>query len=177
MADGYRGLFGAFPYAFRRTDSWLCRSYVVVGALAAALLTLLFGFGLVVIFGKTLGFGGGSLTLLRAFYVVVGLFAVAPVIAPVLLVARRHRRETPAKPGYDAALAAAGYLFLLSLYAGVVASMPETFTLDGETVTRPEPSGLFAPVVAALYALPPAAAPLLPISAAAFVLAVHRRLT
>ena len=174
MADGYRGLFGAFPYAFRRTDSWLCRSYVVVGTLSAALLTLLFAFGLVVIFGKTFGFAGGSLTLLRAFYVVVGLFAVAPVIAPVLLVARRHRRETAAKAGYDAALAVAGYLFLLSLYAGVVASMPETFVLDGETVTRPAPSGLFAPVVAVLYAIPPTYSPLVPLSAAGLMAAVHR---
>jgi hypothetical protein len=174
MADGYRGLFGAFPYAFRRTDSWLCRSYVVVGTLAAALLTLLFGFGLVVIFGKTLGFGGGSLTLLRAFYVVVGLFAVAPVIAPVLLVARRHRRETPAKPGYDAALAAAGYLFLLALYAGVVASMPETFTLDGETVARPPPAGLFAPVVALLCPNPPTYSMAVPLSAAGVMGVVHR---
>jgi hypothetical protein len=174
MADGYRGLFGAFPFAFRRTDSWLCRSYVVVGTLAAGLMTLLFGFGVVVIFGKTLGFGGGTLTILRAFYVVVGLFAVAPVIAPVLLVARRHRRGDATKAGYDAALAAAGYLFLLSLYAGVVASMPETFTLDGETVSRPAPTGAFAPVVALLYAVPPRASLVIPLSAAAVIVAVHR---
>ena len=174
MADGYRGLLGAFPYAFRRTDSWLCRSYVVVGGLVAALLTVLFAFGVVVLVARTAEFGGGSLTLSRAFYVVVGLLAVAPVVAPVLFVARRHRRGFRTKAGYDTLVAAAGYLFVISLYAGLVASMPASFTLDGEVVARPPPSGTFAPVVALLYAVPPVAAAAIPAVAALFILVVHR---
>lgn len=183
MADDYGGILGAFPYAFRRSDSLLFRSYVLVGGLVTLGLALTCVLAVVVVFGQTAGARGGNFTLSRSFMVLLGLLAVLPVVAPVLLAARTRRRglaedesfEPPEH--YEPLLAVGGYLCVLSLYLALVASMPETFTLDGETVTRPEPSGLFAPVVAALYALPPAAAPLLPISAAAFVLAVHRRLT
>lgn len=176
MADGYRGVFGAFPYAFRRSDSWLFRSYVVVGGLAAVLVALAFTLSLIRVFGATAGLKGGSLTLSRSFVVVVGLFAVAPLVAPVLLVARAHRRDERDSPWYDPLLAIGGYCFLLSLYLLAVAAMPESFVLDGETVTRPPPSGLFAPVVAALYAIPSRASLLIPLVPAAFIAVVHRRL-
>lgn len=176
MVDGYRGVFGAFPYAFRRSDSWLFRSYVVVGGLAAALLALVFALSVVRIFGATAGIRGGSLTLSRSFVVVVGLFAVAPLVAPVLLVARAHRRDERDSPNYDPLLAVGGYCFLLSLYLMAVAAMPESFVLDGETVTRPPPSGPFAPLVAVLYALPPPTSLLIPLVPAAFIAYVHRRL-
>lgn len=176
MADGYRGLFGAFPYAFGRTDSRLFKSYVLVGGLAAALLSLFVVLSLVVLFGQTASVQGGSLTLSRAFYIVVGLFLVAPVVAPVLLVARRHRRGLIPDAGvrYDQWLAAAGYVFIGSLYVGLVISIPECFVLDGEQVCRGQPTGLLAPVVSTLYALPQLAAVLPPALAGGLIWLVHR---
>ena len=166
----YRGLFGAFPYAFRASDSWLFRSYVVVGGIAAFLLAVVFALALVRLFGAT---ARARFSVVRAFFLLVGLAAVAPTVAPVLLVARSRRRAVPRRPGYEAGLALAGYLFLLSLYLGAVASMPETFVLDGETVTRPAPSGFFAPVVGFLYALPQAVGALVPVGGAALVGLAH----
>jgi len=180
MADDYGGILGSFPYAFRQSDSILFRSYVLAAALATALLALTCVLAVVVVFGVTAGARGGSFTLSRSFIALLGLLAVLPVVAPVLLAARTRRRglaesERFSPPqNYEPLLAVGGYLFLFALYLGLIASMPETFTLDGETVTRPEPGGLFAPVIAALYAVPATASPLIPATAAAFILAVHR---
>ena len=174
MASGYDGVFGAFPYAFRHSESRLFKLYVVASALAIGLITLFVGAALVVLIGRTAAVQGGSLTLSRSFYIVVGLLIVLPAIAPTLLVARRRRRGTGGSASHETAIAAAGFLFLLSVYLGVVASMPETFTLDGETVTRPPPSGVFAPVVAALYAIPPVFAWSVPLAGAALVGLAHR---
>ena len=172
MADGYRGVFGAFPYAFGRSESWLFRSYAAVSALLAVALSLLFGFGLVVLVARTTGVAGGSLTLSRAFFVLVGLFVVAPVIAPTLLVARRHRRP-PDRDGEngrraldDALLGAAGYLFLASLYAGLVISIPPA--------QQTPPSGPAASAVAFLYGLPQLWGLVPPVMAALLILAVDR---
>jgi hypothetical protein len=178
MADGYRGLFGAFPYAFGRTDSRLFKSYVLVGGLAAGVLSLFVILSIVVLIGQTASIQGGSLTLSRSFYAVVGLFLVAPVIAPILLVARRHRRGLVPDAGvrYDQWLAVAGYVFILSLYVGLVISIPECFVLDGEQVCRGQPTGLFAPVVSVLYGLPQLAALLPPALAGGLIWLVHRRL-
>jgi hypothetical protein len=172
MAEEYGGVLGAFPYAFRVSDSLLFRSYVVVGGLVALLVSLLVVLAIVVLFGNTAQFRGGSLTLSRAFFAVFGLGLVAPLLAPTLLVARRHRRRG-STPRYDRWIAVAGYLFVLSLYLGAVASMPESFVLDGETETRPAPSGLFAPVVAALYAIPPQFSWTVPLAAALVIVGVH----
>jgi len=174
MTEGYRGVFGAFPYAFRESDSRLFRSYVVVGALAAALLAFVFLLAVVVVFGQTSGVRGGSFTLSRSFVALVGLLAVLPVVAPVLLVARARRRNEATDAPYEPLLALGGYAFLLSLYLVLIASMPETFTLDGETVTRPTPSGIFAPVIALLYAIPPAASPLVALPPVGFMALVQR---
>jgi uncharacterized membrane protein YuzA (DUF378 family) len=174
MASGYDGVFGAFPYAFRHSESRLFKLYVVASALAIGLITLFVGAALVVLIGQTAAVQGGSLTLSRSFYIVVGLLVVLPAIAPILLVARRRRRGTGGPARHETALAVAGFLFLLSIYLGVVASMPETFTLDSETVTRPPPSGAFAPVVAALYAIPPVFAWSVPLVGAALVGLAHR---
>jgi hypothetical protein len=176
MADGYNGVFGAFPYAFRSSRSLLFKSYVLVSAVAVGLVSLFILLGLVVLIADTAAIPGGSLTLSRAFYVVVGLLIVLPAVAPTLVVARRHRRGVESADGYEPALAVAGFLFLLSLYLGLVASMPETFVLDGETVTRPPPSGPFAPVVALLYAIPSALSWVVPLAGAALIAAVHRLL-
>lgn len=172
MADEYRGALGAVPYALRRSDSWLFRSYVIVGGVAALLVAFLTLLGIVVLFGQTADFRGGSLTLSRSFYLLVGLFAFVPLVAPMLLVARRHRRVGE-KTSYDRWLAASGYLFVLSLYGGVIASMPAEFELDGELVTRPAPSGLTAPIVEALYAIPPELSVLVPLAGALVIVGVH----
>lgn len=169
MADGYRGVVSAFPYAARTSDSWVFRSYVVVGGLATLGIGLVVVLGLVVLIGQTATVGGGSLTLSRAFYAVIGLFVVAPLVAPVLLVARRHRTDRGRDPAYDAALALAGYLFLASLYVGLVITVPPA--------QQTEPSGALetiAPVIEMLYNLPQLAGLVPPTVAALAILAVHR---
>jgi hypothetical protein len=170
MADGYRGLFGAFPFAFRRSRSRLFRGYVVVSALAAATVSLLVALGLVVLFGETAGAAGGSLTLSRSFYVVVGLLVVAPVVAPTLLVARRHRRRESTGPEYDRLLAAAGFLFLASVYLGLVVAMPDCYVLDGSRVCPEPPAGFLS----ILYTAPEAAAVAPPLLAVGLMVALHR---
>ncbi len=158
MADGYRGVFGAFPYAFREGDSLLFKLYVVFGTLAAAFVGILFTFSLIVWIAETAGSPGGSLTLSRTFIVVVGLFAAGPLIAPVLLVARKHRKGLGYHPRYDTIIALTGVAFLVSLYVAAIISMPESFELDGETIERPPASGISGPLVSVLYALPQPAA-------------------
>lgn len=150
MADDYRGLFGAFPYAFRHGDSLVFKLYVVFGTLAAAFIGILFVFSLVVWIAETAGSPGGSLTLSRTFIAVVGLFAAGPLIAPILLVARKHRKQLAYHPRYDTIMALMGVAFLGSIYLTAIISMPESY--------REPPSGLFGPVLAVLYALPQLAA-------------------
>jgi hypothetical protein len=170
----YAGLPGAFPYAFRTSSSTLFRSYVLLGGLAVLLIALFMALALVVLFGATAGAAGGSLTLSRAFYVVIALLAAGPLLAPVLLVARRHRTardDATALDGesgdrYDALLALSGYLFVGALYVGLVISVPPA---------QQEPvSGALAPTVAFLYGLPPLAGLLPPALAAGIVGLVHR---
>ncbi|GAB6860450.1 hypothetical protein ACFR97_09070 [Haloplanus litoreus] len=168
MADDYGGVVGAFPYAFRASSSWLFRSYAVVGGLLTVAVSLLFIAAVVVVIAGTTGGGGGSLTLSRSFFAVVGLFVVVPLVAPVLFVARRHRREGGSEGSYDAALAATGYLFVLSLYVGVVVSVPPA--------QQTTPTGTLAPLIAALYGLPQLAGLGPPLLAAAVELLCHRLL-
>lgn len=163
--DPYSGVFGAFPYAFRASESRLFRSYAVLGGLMALLLALLFGGALVALIAQTSG-GGGTFTFSRAFLVTVGFAVVAPLVAPVLLVARRHRRAD-SDPRYDAALAAAGYLFVGALYLAVVVSTPAA---QQESVTGP-----LAPVVTALYGLPRLASVPILVVATALVALAHWR--
>ncbi|ACV12846.1 conserved hypothetical protein [Halorhabdus utahensis DSM 12940] len=172
--DAYEGVFGAFPYAFGATDSRLCRVYIVVGGLFAALATVVFVLAVISLIGETLGTPGGLLTSARAFYVLIALLIVGPLLAPTLLVARRHRRGTGDRR-YDRALGTTGFLFLVSLYLGAVASMPASFVLDGETITRPAADGVFGPLVELLYAIPEPAAPVVPALAVAIMALVHRR--
>ena len=164
--DAYSGLLTAIPYAVRASRSWLFRGYVVVGTLAAIVVTVLMALALVVVFGATAtDSGGGSLTLSRAFYVVVGLFVVGPMLAPTLLVARRHRREGSTRR-YDMALGLAGFAFLGSLYLGLLTSVPPG---QQETV-----GGALAPLVRWLYALPQLAGLAPPVFAAGLIALAHR---
>ncbi|WP_224448584.1 hypothetical protein [Haloprofundus salilacus] len=169
MADGYNGVFGAFPYALRHSTSWLFRLYAAVSALVALFVTLVVGTGLVVLIGQTANFGGGQLTLSRSFYAVVGLLLVAPILAPTLFVARRHRREkTREGERYDFALGLAGFVFLASLYVGAIITVPP----DLQTPV----DGTLAPLVEFLYGLPQLAGLVPPLLAALFIYDVHRRL-
>lgn len=164
----YRGVLGAVPYAVRASDSWLFRVYAVVGSLAAAVAAVLTALGLVVLVAATAGAAGGAFTLSRTFYVVVGLLVVVPLLAPVLLVARRHRRDRSVDPRYDPALGAAGFLFLATLYLGLVATVPPA--------QQQPASGVLSPLVRALYSMPAIYGLVPPALAAGLIYAVHRRL-
>jgi ascorbate-specific PTS system EIIC-type component UlaA len=168
MADDYRGVVGAFPYAFRASDSRLFRSYVALGGLLTVAVSLLFISAVIGVIAGTTGGRGGSLTLSRSFVALVGLFVVVPLVAPVLFVARRHRRRDPADGTYDVALAAAGYLFVLALYVGLVISVPPS--------QQTPPTGALASLIDVLYALPQLAGVGPPLVAAAVILLCHRRL-
>lgn len=163
----YGGVVGAFPYAFRASDSRIFRVYVVVSALVILLLSFLFVVALVIWIAATIG-GSELVTLSRTFLVVVWLFVIAPVLAPVLLVARRHRRGTLVSEQYDRALALSGFAFFLSLYLGLVASAPPD--------SRSAPPAAIAPIVEFLYGLPQIAGLVFPVVGALLVLVVHRLL-
>jgi hypothetical protein len=162
----YGGLPGALPYAFRRSDSRLFKSYVVVGGLVALGIVVFFGMAVVVAVSETLGAVGGTFTFSRAFVLFVGLLVVVPVLAPILLVARRHRRGGSTRT-YDRALAASGYLFVPAMYLLLVITAPPDL--------REAPPAALAPVVEWLYALPPVAGVVPPLVAAAVTYLVHRR--
>ncbi|WP_227739025.1 hypothetical protein [Halorientalis pallida] len=161
----YGGLFGSYPYAFRRSDSLLFKSYAVIGGLLALLIALMFTFGLVGVIASTTGTAGGVFSFSRAFFIFVGLLVVFPLLAPVLSVARRHRR-IGSNARYDAAIASAGYLFLLTLYLALLISTPPE---------QQQPvSGAYAPLVELFYALPAIVGLVPPIIGAAAIYAAHR---
>lgn len=165
MADSYRGVFGAIPYAIRNTESWTMRLYGVIGAVTAGLIALVVTLALVVWMGETTGVQGGTFLFSRSLYVLAGFAAVAPLLAPLLFVARRHRRADPVKPGYDRKMAYGGFLFLVSLYVGMVISAPAELRDPTESV-----------VVSVLYSLPQVAGVVPPIAAALVVFWTHYRL-
>jgi hypothetical protein len=176
--DGsYAGALGAFPYAFGASGSRLFRSYVVLGGLVALLASFLFGGALLDLLAKTFRTSGGTFTFSRAFVVVVALGVVGPILAPVLLVARRHRRGDAVRDGgagaesrsvlaYDRAMATAGYAFICSIYLALVVSAPPG--------ARDDPPAILAPVVEFLYGLPQVAGLVPLLLAAAGIYAVHR---
>jgi len=163
--EAYGGPLGAFPYAFRASDSWLFRSYAVVGGLAACFVALFFGVGVIVTSANTSGAGGGTFTLVRAFVILVALAAVVPLLAPVLLAARRHRHGAGNRR-YDRLVAAAGYGFLGSLYLGLLVSAPAGL--------RSTPAGLIGSAVGVLFGLPRAAGIAFPLLGAVGIWLAHR---
>ncbi|MEZ3162803.1 hypothetical protein ABNG03_02575 [Halorubrum sp. RMP-47] len=165
MADAYRGVFGAIPYAFRATESLTMRAYAALGALAAAFVALVVTLALVVWMGETASATGGTFLFSRSLFVVAGLAAVGPLLAPILFVARRHRRGDRVAATYDRWMGIAGFLFLLSLYLGLIISVPEDLR---------DPSS--SAVLGALYALPQLAGFVPPVAAALGVFATHFRL-
>ena len=170
MTDSYRGVLGAIPYAIRHTDSWVLRVYGVVGGLAAAAIAAVVTLALVVWMGETVGVPSGTYLFTRTLYVILGFAAVTPLLAPLLFVARRHRRSDPVAVGYDRALAVTGFAFLASLYLGLVITVPE--------LPQDRPDALKNPPVllGALYALPQPIGALPPVAAAAGIFWTHYRL-
>ncbi|MFW5919795.1 MAG: hypothetical protein ACOCSF_06335 [Halanaeroarchaeum sp.] len=163
--DAYGGVLGAFPYAIRSSDSWLFRSYALLGGLAVLLAGLVFFLGVVTLLGETSVTTSGTLSLTQAFFVVVALGVIVPLLAPILFVARRHRMGQ-ATVNYDLAMGVAGYAFLASLYVALVISVPPS---------AQEPTGgVVGPVVEFLYDLPQWAG-VVPVGVAAVaILVLHR---
>lgn len=162
----YKGLLGSFRYSFGASDSPVYKGYVVISALLALLLALFFTLALIVLIAATLG-ASESITLVRSFFVLVGLLVVAPIVAPVLLVARRHRKRLGTGTAYDTAVALGGFLFIATLYLGLVISVPPGLQ---------EPTGgALGGLVGVLYGLPSLLGFVPPILAAALLVALHRR--
>jgi hypothetical protein len=159
------GLVRSFPDSFRASDSLLFRSYAVVAGLVGLLISLLLAAALIVWFVSTLG-SSALVTSSNALLGVVAVFVLGPLFAPVLLVARRHRRGRP-DARYDRRLALAGYLFVASLYVGLVITVPPA---QQEAI-----SGVLAPVVEFLYGLPAVVGVVPPALAATLLWLVHRR--
>ncbi|SFR89967.1 hypothetical protein SAMN05216559_0719 [Halomicrobium zhouii] len=164
--DSYAGVFGAFPYAFWSSESYLFKSYALVGGFLALAVALLFGLSVVVLIGATAGAPGGSFSFSRAFFVFVGLTVVAPLLAPILFVARRHRRGV-SSARYDATLAALGYVFVGSLFVALVITVPPGLQ---EAVTGP-----FAPLIEFLYGRPPLTGLVPPLAVAVLIVLAGRR--
>ena len=164
MTDSYRGVLGAIPYAIRHTDSWVMRAYGVIGGLAAAAIAAVVTLALVVWMGETVGVPSGTYLFTRTLYVILGFAAVAPLLAPLLFVARRHRRSDPVAVGYDRALAATGFAFLASLYLGLVITVPESLQNTDSVLLD------------VLYALPRPLGAVPPVATAAGIFWTHYRL-
>lgn len=158
--DGYGGLLTAFPYAVRRSDSRALRLYAVASALLGVLVVAVLALAAVVWFANPSGLFGE-----RAMLGVIAIAVLVPLFAPVLLVARRHRHGR-SDAGYDRALGLAGFAFVLSLWVGLVVSVP-----PGQ---QAEPTGVLAPVAAALYALPGRWAFVPPLVGVAIIVLAHR---
>jgi len=132
----------------------------------AVLVAALFLQALLVLLGGTVGVTGGTFTFSRAFFVVVALAVVAPLLAPIVSIARRHRHGRP-DDRTDRSLAALGYLFVAALYLALVISAPSEL--------REPVEGPLAPLIETLYALPPAAGLIAPVVVSVLMWIVHRR--
>jgi hypothetical protein len=161
--DAYSGILGAFPYAYRTSESRLFRAYAAVGGLVALAVVLLFALALVVLLGGSAAATGGTFTFSRAFFIALMFLVIAPLVAPVLSVARRHRRSGSTL-AYDRAVAATGFAFLASLFVMLAASVP--------AVQQSAPGG---PVVALLYVAPRVSGVAAPLAVSAALVVVHRR--
>jgi len=162
----YSSVFGAFPYAFRTAESRLFRSYAVVGTLVAIVAALAFVVSLMITLSDTLAGSVGTFSFSRAFIIVVGLMVVGPLIAPILSVAYR-RRTGGGDAQYEARIGALGYLYIFTLILFLLITAPPEY--------RDPPSGVFAPLIEALYGLDPAFGFLPPTLVAIAMYLAHRR--
>ena len=137
MADDYGGLLGGFLFAFRRSDSYVLRAYVLVAAVVGAFAAILLLLGVVTWLATPAPIGQ------RALLGVIAIAVLVPLFAPVLVVARRHRRGTTGRRA-DAALGLAGFGFVLSVYLAGLVSAPDL----------PVTAGPLGPAIDAIDALP-----------------------
>jgi len=137
MSGDYRGLLGAIRAAFRWSDSYLFRAYAVVSVLVGGFATLLLVLGVVAWLATPAPIGQ------RALLGVIALLLLVPLLAPVLVVARRHRRGTPDRQA-DAIVGLGGFGFVIAVYLALLISDPNPHAVTG-------PLG---PLVAVIDALP-----------------------
>lgn len=164
----YRGLPGAFGYSFRSSRSLVFKAYVLVAGASTILVGALFALALVGVVASTLG-ASELVTFVRAFFILVGVLVIIPLVAPVLLVARRHRLAGERTDDrYDRWMALGGFGFLLSLYLGLLLSVPPA--------QQAPVDGLVAPIVATAYGLPGILGIVPPVIGAASLYLIHRRL-
>jgi drug/metabolite transporter (DMT)-like permease len=135
--DPYSGLFGAYRYAFRRSDSRLFRAYVAGSAFVGAFVSLLLVLAVISWAGEARQFGE------KALLSVIGVLILGPLFAPVLIVARRYRLGRHS-PGSDRLFALAGTVFVVSIWLALFVSAPNS------PADVPRLYGLAPPVVAAL---------------------------
>lgn len=136
----YRGFIGAYRYAFRQSGSVWFRLYVAASAVLVTFVTILLVLGMIRWIARPSGLFGD-----RGLLAVLALLIVLPIVAPVLVVARRHRRATSPRPaGADRWIGVAGFLLVFGIYIGLVIAAPV--------------SGRRGGFVAALDALPRVAA-------------------
>jgi uncharacterized membrane-anchored protein YitT (DUF2179 family) len=157
----YSGAVTAFPYAFRISDSRAFKLYAVVGGFIALFGTVFFMLAIVSLLGRISGTPAGILTFQPALYLIVWLFTIAPIAAPVLLVARQYRLGR-GNSSYDKWIAVAGFAFIVSIYLAAIITTP---------VNRQSSVG---PIVRSLYELPPITGVIPPLLAAAGMAIVHR---
>jgi multisubunit Na+/H+ antiporter MnhG subunit len=145
------------------SESYLLRSYAVVGSLVALFVAV----AVVLAFPSWVAGSASGTTqaFSRAFLLLLGLAVIAPLLAPALFAARRHRGGT-ATVRRDALYGLSGYLFVLSLYAALLISAPASM--------REEPPGVIAPAVEFLYGLDPIYAFVPPVLGLAVVVAADR---
>lgn len=162
-SDGTSILVGSFRRVLAESDSRLLRSYAVVSALVGTLLALLLVLALPVWIFNTVR-GSELATFSRAFLVVGGVVLLGVLVAPVVSAGRRRAGES-ATGRIDVLLGLSGYLFVLSLYIGLLISAP-----PGQ---REAPPALLAPVVEFLYGLPQSYGIVPPVLAAVLIGVVH----
>jgi hypothetical protein len=158
----YRGLPSAFPYALRASESWLFRGYVVLALLLTLAIGLVFTFGLIGVLAGSTGARGGTFTFSRTFFLFIGLLVIAPLLAPVLLVARRHRRSS-SSVSYDRSIALSALVFIASLYLSLIISAPEALRDPTENA-----------LITVLYSLPRLAGLVPPLLAVVLMYTSHR---
>lgn len=137
MSGDYRGLVGAIRSAIRRSDSLLFRTYTVASVLVGGFATVLLVLGVVSWLATPAPIGQ------RALLGVIALLLLVPLLAPVLVVARRHRRGVGDRRA-DAVVGLAGFGFVLAVYLALLISDPNPHAVTG-------PLG---PAIAAIDAVP-----------------------
>jgi hypothetical protein len=146
------------------SESYLLRSYAVVGTLVAVLVAVAFLLALPGWIVASLS-STGTVTFSRAFLLLTGVLVVVPLVAPTVLAARRRRKRGSTRRR-DALYALSGYGVVLGLYASLLVSAPPDL--------RDPPPAVVAPVVEFLYSLEPIYGVVPPVVAALGIVVVHR---